>query len=290
MADKLFSLVPPCSYQGGKQRLCEKILDIIEEENGRDFVFYDLCCGSGSVGLEAVNRGYETIFNDAGLYGLFYEMIGRNDFSLKKFREVIDSLPEVDKIQEYLRDLSEKPVNEELMPYHYLILQAGAFGSKQIWIDNVGTGWKWCNNTFRSYWLPTEISNRKSPVNPMMPMPETLYSRVENIVLNNNGLIKGHWGNISRFKYEVRDDNRKKIVYIDPPYKNTTGYFYNFNVEDVVAFLRENCNVYVSEGYSMDNARSIVLSEGRKKGNVSGTVKKNPVIETLNVFEKIEKV
>lgn len=287
MRDKLFSLLPPCSYQGGKQRLCEQILDIIEEDNGKDFVFYDLCCGSGSVGLEAVKRGYETVFNDAGLYGLFYEMIGKNGFSLKKFREVIDNLPTVDKIQEYLRDLSEKPVNQDLLPYHYLILQAGAFGSKQIWIDNIDNEWKWRNNTFRSYWLPTETSNRKSPVNPMMPMPETLYSRVENIILNNNGLIKGHWGDITRFQYDVRDDKRKKVVYIDPPYKNTTGYFYDFNIEDIVATLRETCNVYVSEGYSMDNARSIVLSEGRKKGNVSGTVKKNPVIETLNVFEKI---
>ena len=286
MRDKLFSLLPPCSYQGGKQRLCGQILDIIEEENGKDFVFYDLCCGSGSVGLEAVKRGYETVFNDAGLYGLFYEMIGKNGFSLKKFREVIDDLPAVDKIQEYLRDLSEKTVNQDLLPYHYLILQAGAFGSKQIWIDNINNEWRWRNNTFRSYWLPTETSNRKSPVNPMMPMPETLYSRVENIIYNSNGLIKGHWGDITRFQYDVRDDKRKKVVYIDPPYKNTTGYFYDFNIVDIISTLRETCNVYVSEGYSMDNARSIILSEGRKKGNVSGTVKKNPVIETLNVFDK----
>ena len=286
MRDNLFSLLPPCSYQGGKQRLCGQILDIIEEENGKDFVFYDLCCGSGSVGLEAVKRGYETVFNDAGLYGLFYEMIGKNGFSLKKFREVIDDLPTVDKIQEYLRDLSEKTVNQDLLPYHYLILQAGAFGSKQIWIDNINNEWRWRNNTFRSYWLPTETSNRKSPVNPMMPMPETLYSRVENIIYNSNGLIKGHWGDITRFQYDVRDDKRKKVVYIDPPYKNTTGYFYDFNIVDIISTLRETCNVYVSEGYSMDNARSIILSEGRKKGNVSGTVKKNPVIETLNVFDK----
>ena len=286
MRDKLFSLLPPCSYQGGKQRLCGQILDIIEEENGKDFVFYDLCCGSGSVGLEAVKRGYETVFNDAGLYGLFYEMIGKNGFSLKKFREVIDDLPTVDKIQEYLRKKKKKTVNQDLLPYHYLILQAGAFGSKQIWIDNINNEWRWRNNTFRSYWLPTETSNRKSPVNPMMPMPETLYSRVENIIYNSNGLIKGHWGDITRFQYDVRDDKRKKVVYIDPPYKNTTGYFYDFNIVDIISTLRETCNVYVSEGYSMDNARSIILSEGRKKGNVSGTVKKNPVIETLNVFDK----
>ena len=62
--------------------------------------------------------------------------------------------------------------------YDYLLLQAGAFGSKWIGIE----GNKWTNNTFRSYWLPTETSNRKSPVNPMMPLPNTLYERVFNIV------------------------------------------------------------------------------------------------------------
>ena len=45
----IVKLLPPCAYQGGKQRLANQICDIIDEREGSDFVFYDLCCGSGAV-------------------------------------------------------------------------------------------------------------------------------------------------------------------------------------------------------------------------------------------------
>lgn len=40
-------LLPPCSYQGGKQRLAKQIVDIILQENkiNDNTKFYDLCCG-----------------------------------------------------------------------------------------------------------------------------------------------------------------------------------------------------------------------------------------------------
>ena len=81
--------------------------------------------------------------------------------------------------------------------------------------------------------------------------------------------LKDNYGNIYSSAITTRADNRTFETLCSMKYSRLKG------------------TIYVSEGYSMDNARSIVLSEGRKKGNVSGTVKKNPVIETLNVFEKI---
>ena len=80
------------------------------------------------------------------------------EFDLKEFREEIDKLPDTPYIQQYLQELSDKPVDEDKKVYHYLLLQSGAFGSKQIWEENG----KWKNNTFRSYWMPTETSNRRS--------------------------------------------------------------------------------------------------------------------------------
>ena len=47
--------------------------------------------------------------------------------------------------------------------------------------------------------------------------------------------------------------------------------------------LLEGYTVYVSEGFEFENCESIILSEGRKKGNVSGTVKKDAVKEVLNI-------
>lgn len=53
----------PCSYQGGKQRLAKQIVDIMLSDNENCFKntqkaqFYDICCGSGSVSIEMMNRG-----------------------------------------------------------------------------------------------------------------------------------------------------------------------------------------------------------------------------------------
>ncbi|MEQ2561290.1 DNA adenine methylase [Sutterella wadsworthensis] len=53
------NLLPPTSYQGGKQRLSKNIVDIIlkDNKNNIDYKIYDLCCGSGAISLELINRG-----------------------------------------------------------------------------------------------------------------------------------------------------------------------------------------------------------------------------------------
>lgn len=280
----------PCSYQGGKQRLAKQIVDIFYKENNidDDTKFYDLCCGSGAVSLELINRGFNPnniTMIDNGCFGKFWQDIANDEFELNVFREEIDKLPSLENIQSYLKELSNQQVDEDKMVYHYLLLQAGAFGSKQIWIENG----KWKNNTFRNYWLPTATSNRKSPVNPMMPMPETLYSRVENIVNQISGCIVASkedvFDTLNRLDAEQKKGNKNVIIYIDPPYMNTTGYKDSFDIYEI---RRKICNyylIYISEGLEMEHAdQTYLLSKGRTKGNISGDVKKKPVEEWLNVF------
>jgi site-specific DNA-adenine methylase len=50
-------IIAPVSYQGGKQRISKKIIDIINPSF--DNSFYDLCCGSGSISIELINRGFD---------------------------------------------------------------------------------------------------------------------------------------------------------------------------------------------------------------------------------------
>ena len=280
----------PCSYQGGKQRLAKQIVDIFYEENNinDDTKFYDLCCGSGAVSLELINRGFNSnniTMIDNGCFGQFWQDIANDEFELNIFREEIDKLPSLENIQSYLKELSNQQVDEDKMVYHYLLLQAGAFGSKQIWIENG----KWKNNTFRNYWLPTATSNRKSPVNPMMPMPETLYHRVENIVNQISGCIVASKENVfdtlDRLDIELENGNKNIIIYIDPPYSNTTGYKETFDIYELERQIWNNVPIYISEGYKMQGAtNTYLLSKGRTKGNISGDVKKKPVEEWLNVF------
>lgn len=281
----------PCSYQGGKSRLAKQIVDIIYKENNitNNTKFYDLCCGSGAISIELINRGFNPnniVMIDNGGFGLFWQTIANDEFELDVFRKEIDKLPTKEEIQEYLKCLSNKPVNKELEVYHYLLLQCGALGSKQIWEDNGS----WKNNTFRSYWLPTKTSNRKSPVNPMMPMPSTLYDRVERIVKQLSGLIVASKEDVFQTLYrldeEWENNNGDIIIYIDPPYINTTGYKESFNIYELERRIWNNCPIYISEGFKMDGIKnSHLLSKGRTKGNISGNVNKKPIEEWLNLYE-----
>lgn len=69
-------LIPPCSYQGGKQRLAKEIVDVIFDRNfiTDNTKFYDLCCGSGAISLELINRGVNPeniIMLDVGVWVIF---------------------------------------------------------------------------------------------------------------------------------------------------------------------------------------------------------------------------
>lgn len=276
-------LVPPCSYQGGKQRLAKQIVDIIFEQNeiNEDTKFYDLCCGSGAITLELINRGVNPqniTMVDASMWGKLWEAIANNKFRLDIFKNEIDKLPEISNINKYLKEINNNKIIKELDIYHFLLQQAGSFGSK--YIDSNGDNW--LNSTFRNYWTPTKTSNRRSPVNPMMPMPNTLFQRIELIIKNISGDIKAIHSKIENVDW-CFDNN--SIVYIDPPYKNTSGYNHDFDYEDFI--INNKCvNIYISEGYKMScSDDSILLSKGRTKGNINGDVKKKPVEEWLNVYK-----
>lgn len=277
----MFDLKSPCSYQGGKQRLAKDIVKEILTFVEEDTVIYDLCCGSGAIFLELINQGIEPErihAIDKGGFGYFWQSVSEGTFDLSYFQDRIVGLPAIDQIQGYLRTLSEQPINKDTMVYDYLLLQAGAFGSKWIGIE----GNKWTNNTFRSYWLPTLTSNRKSPVNPMMPMPETLYERVFNIVDECSNRLNAKQGCIEDYIDEI-NKQENCVVYIDPPYRNTTG-FNGFDIEDIVKQIKHP--TLVSEGYVLPNVTEYVAYGGRKKGNISGTKKKDNVEEILNIFER----
>lgn len=283
----------PCSYQGGKQRLAKQIVDIFYKENNinDDTKFFDLCCGSGAISLELINRGFNPnniTMIDNGCFGQFWQDIANGEFDLDIFKREIENLPNLENIQSYLKKLSDLPVDEDKMVYHYLLLQAGAFGSKQIWIENN----KWKNNTFRSYWLPTGTSNRRSPVNPMMPMPNTLYNRVESIVKQLSGSIIASKESVFDAVYRIDEErnkgNKNIIIYIDPPYANTTGYKETFDIYSLEGQIWSTSPIYISEGYKMQGAsESYLLSVGRTKGNISGEAKKKPTEEWLNRFNLI---
>lgn len=281
-------LVPITSYQGGKQRLAPQIVEFLLKEDA-DY-YYDLCCGSGAISLELVNRGVEPskiTMIDSGPWGLIWDLIGRGLFPLKTLELYTKDIPKDRfKIKTYMEQLSKQNTRIDTAVI-FLLLQAASFGSKPIWIKYPAH--TWANTSFRSYWQPTATSNRRSPVNPMMPMPETLYERTKIIcekMKGVNGCHKSAEPNINN-AYSCYF-NKKTVIYIDPPYKGRTSYEQDFNAIAWAKRFSKNDNIkkcFVSESYkATSDAILLASSEDRKKGGISGNKKVTSNEEWLNIF------
>jgi len=276
----LSGLTIPCAYQGGKSRIAKKIVDVIHQyKRDENTKFYDMCCGSGAISIELVSQGFcpsNIHMVDKSPWGLFWKQIGEGTFSPELFKSWIDSVPkDINKIQAYIKELSKVPVykTQTDISYIFLLLQASAFGSKSIWIKDD----KWQNTSFRSYWLPTETSNRRSPVNPMMPMPDTLYKRVEALCMDMDS-VNGYWEDCNNIQIKPNS-----IIYIDPPYNKTTKYGFEFDYMSFISTYKNTNIIILSEGKQLSD-KAYNLTDRRSKGGISGDRKKINE-EWLNIFD-----
>ena len=91
----------------------------------------------------------------------------------------------------------------------------------------------------------------------MMPLARTLLQRVEYLCKNAKGLTGIH-GDVLKIAPSI-----DSIVYIDPPYKNTTPYGHAI---DVVSYAKSIPNVcFVSEGCTVsDKAIRLSTSDNQK--------------------------
>lgn len=247
-----------------------------------NYEFFDVCCGSGAVSIEAVERGQDPksiTMIDQGPWGLFWKAIGDGSFDLEIFRRHINNIPKNPKqVKEHVESVYRQPLFLQDVPYLFLILQASAVGGAAIYFKDG----KWVRTSgFRDYWLPTETSSRRSPVNPMMPMPDTIFERVSEIVVKMKG-VKGICADASNLQIQ-----KPSVVYIDPQYEGTTGYGYELDVVKLANRLSENGSlVFVSEGKALSQS-AICLSEGRSKGGITGDRKKEANQEWLSCFRKL---
>lgn len=275
--------MPPCSYQGGKQRLAKKIVDIIFEQNeiNEETKFYDLCCGSGAITLELINRGIHPsniTMVDSGVYGAFWLEVANDEVEIEVLKQMVDNVPDKSECKLYLENLS-KHVDDNFI-YQYLLLQSGSFGGKEISLQEG----KWKHHGFRDYWLPTETSVRRSPCNPMQPNQHELYNRVCNIVDVLGGSVRVLNCNVEAFLLQEQF-NDNTIVYIDPPYAGTTGYSNDLDIMEVVNSIPKNIPVYVSECNVLSD-ETYFITGGKSKGNITGNVKNKRKDDILNVFNK----
>lgn len=262
----------PCSYQGGKQRVAAQIVDILlEAAPDSNSIFYDLCCGSGAVSIELVNRGIEPsrIFMlDISSWGSFWSAIGSGIFNMDVFDQFLSDLPNDKRdYKSHMSSISALPIvkhEAELYP----ILQACSFGGKQIWRKENN----WANTCFRNYWEPTETSIRRSPANPMQPSPVELRRRVDALVNGMKGVTALNKDIMMILNNQLPSN---AIVYVDPPYQSTTGYAFDF---DVISFAKQfkeinQIPLFISEGVPL-NDDAFMLTFGGANGGISGSRKR----------------
>jgi len=266
-------LIAPVGYQGAKHRIADAILDKIDLEGVDNF--FDLCCGGGSVSLALLRRGFppgRITMVDRGPWGRVWAEIGAGTFSLDRFECLCRAIPpEPRRIDGHLREIARLPIADNDLAYTFLLLQAGSFGGKAIWTE----GDRWRNWTARSYWEPTATSSRRSPVNPMMPMPATILDRLRQIVPAMRG-VRGMCADVATVRPGARD-----VVYLDPPYGGTTAYGHTI---DATAFAKASAGrVYVSEGLPLTD-EAVFISAGRSKGGISGDRKVSANEEWLSLF------
>lgn len=261
----------PCAYQGGKQRISSQIVDnLLKDVMISDTKFYDLCCGSGAISIELVNRGVkpsQIVMLDVSSWGVFWKAIGNGNFDIAVFDKYLSNLPSDKAVfKDHLKSLSQQPIGKheaELYP----ILQASSFGGKQIWRD----GDSWGNSCFRDYWKPTETSVRRSPANPMQPSPSELQNRIYTIIDSMNGVTCINEDIMSIASVALP---KNSIVYIDPPYQSTTGYAFNFDLQLFISTFKKinDIPVFVSESLPL-NETAQPLNFGGSNGGISGSRK-----------------
>lgn len=278
MKDKL---LVPCSYQGGKQRISSQVVDeLLAAANSPDSLFFDLCCGSGAISIELVNRGVhpsQIVMLDNSSWGAFWNAIGNGSFDMAVLDEQLDALPsEKREIKQYMQQLAALPINNHEAEI-YPLLQACSFGGKQIWREDN----KWRNAFFRDYWEPTENSIRRSPANPMQPNPIEFRRRIENLLAGMEGITCLPVDIFEILKQKIPSNS---VVYVDPPYSGTTSYGFGFSIQEFVSEFRQvsDATLFVSEGSPLA-ADSLQLSFGGANGGISG-IRKTKHQEWLTKF------
>jgi len=236
-------LIPLTAYQGSKRRFAKDIVNILLQFYTHQY--YDLCCGTGSISMQLLSQGISPTritMIDIGLWGMFWESISTNTFNIHDFLKYYENIPtNPKKVQEYIIHLSEEDPEIDTI-YKFILLQACNFGGKAIRLHEG----QWKNISIKPYWTPSKNSVRQYPSYTFTTSPPTILKRLKNILTHFIG-IHAYQCDIHTLSY-----SSQSCIYIDPGYKNSYGYRYSVNIDELVSST--HAPIYVSEGYPLTSS------------------------------------
>jgi 16S rRNA G966 N2-methylase RsmD len=265
---------PCCAYQGGKERYASAICEAIGLPT--DKPFFDLCCGSGAVSIEAVRRGQKlstVTMVDAGPWGMLWEAIGNGSFFTWQLEEELEKVPEQDDaFNAYMYKLAAEPLDARA-PYVFLILQSASFVDYPIWVE-------WCCQPI-NYWGHT--SNCKGTSRWVQHNFHRQCINKTRLVKLVSALVKGMRG-VRGIRADINSIIpiiKEGIVYIDPPYRGTSSYGHHVN-GTIGRKVQVPC--WVSEGEPLTD-HAICLSNKRANARMNGSKGFEKVAKEKNTAE-----
>ena len=276
-------------YQGSKKKISRKIVEIVKENFGENYKVYDLLGGGGAIACEFLLQGFNVVYNEKNKS--VYEMFKRSlTLTNEDIRKLIISR------DEFLRiiDKEVKTVEDNLK------LLVNSFGNKcSSYLYSAE------NSDFK-YNLAVEILENEENWR-QYKQTETYNNKIERLEqikrlqqLEQLGQLAklqqverlqqlGQLQQLERVQLlELHNKSYKdfshlenSIIYLDPPYKNTTGYhgekfnheeFYNWAVEMSKKNIVLISSYEITDDrfecvYKFDKARSTMQSGINNKEN-----------------------
>lgn len=288
MASKALKLTSVTAYQGSKRKYADKIVEYLLAHWRKQYEYYDVCCGTGSITLSLIRHGVDPsqiTMIDAGLWGLFWESITTDTFNIDVFEDYIKYIPrEQQLIKGYLEELAqESPYINTVQKF--ILFQSANFGGKYLAIKND----KWYNLNIKKCWFPNEYSKRQNTSGTFTTSPSTMLDRIILIMIKTKGLTAYRRDAASYTHYK-----RRSLIYVDPDYDGYYHYEHSIDVDNFVRnILRDNhfTKIFVSEAkrlskiryfkeaYNISNEQSTTLFNTKRKRKLNK--------EYLNFFSNL---
>nr|DAW48320.1 MAG TPA: DNA adenine methylase [Caudoviricetes sp.] len=266
-------------YQGSKKKISRKIVEIVKENFGENYKVYDLLGGGGAIACEFLLQGFNVVYNEKNKS--VYEMFKRSlTLTNEDIRKLIISRDEFLRI----RDKEVKTVEDNLK------LLINSFG------NNCRTYLYGKDKADIKYNLAIEILEKEGTWT-NYKQTETYKKAIETFKLKEKEqkeqLLRvqslerlqqlGQLQQLETFNKSYKDFSHLEntIIYLDPPYENTTGYhgetfehkeFYNWAYEMSKKNIVLISSYEISDDrfeciYTFDKARSTMQSGINNKEN-----------------------
>ena len=290
-------------YMGSKRKLAKTIVDKILEENTNTKYFYDLCGGGASISLEATkHKQLEVYYNDAnsGVCELlktiinnitpeFYQFVTKETFDKHKndnswFGGLLKTCWSFSNNQRDYIYGKNVMFDKELL--HNIIVNK--CNNSLITINN-----KYGINIPETIFNIEELNKRRLSIKSYVKVPhleriqhlEQIHhlERIQHLEQIHHLELQNRL-NITNQKYEdvtINTPINETVIYIDPPYKNTTEYQNKINHDELYEYIISSpYKIYIS---SYEYKLPEVISMNHTAINGKSTR------DTRNVVEKLFK-